>query len=85
MPCGCVAVGLQLRDVSPQRKQTSQHTNELVSMIVTNPGIKSLDSKTLLVTQRDKTTYSRKAAKNDSYANGVLQTMTLTFKGNHFY
>jgi hypothetical protein len=81
----CRAAGLQMRDASPQRKQISQHTNEIVTMNVTNPNIKSLDPKTLLVTQRDKTTYGRKAAKNDSYTSGVLQAMALTFKGNHVY
>jgi hypothetical protein len=54
-------------------------------MAVTNPSIRSLDPKTLLVSQRDKTTYGRKAAKNDSYSSGVLQTMALTFKGNLVY
>ncbi len=35
----CRAAGLQLRDVSPLRKQISQHTNQLETMIVTNPSI----------------------------------------------
>ena len=54
-------------------------------MVVQNPNIKQIDSKTLLVTQRDKVTYSKKAAKNDTYTDGVLKSMALTFKGNSVY
>ena len=67
-----------------QRKHLAQHTMPMASMKVSNPNLKNQDSKTLHIHHPSIASYSRKAARNDTYTHGVLKSLVVTFQGNRF-